>query len=217
MEMDLDELKRAAMTSEYIWAFGNDVLYRLCREHPKHEAQDVVVAKIWLIGRSYAAAIERRDPDFDGGIPNDQFYEDVVAPKMIRSKIDKQIDALRRSKAVRRENIAAVLTTHGYLSRLFWGITGKNKRSLASKYLHFHLPDHFYLYDSRAVNGLRMFGRATPSLPARRRGCDNEYTKFALKMLELQEDIERCYGKRLRPRELDRLLLNRVAQSKRGS
>ena len=42
------------------WAFGNEVLYRMCRESPLHEDPDVVVGKVWLIGRSYAAAIERR-------------------------------------------------------------------------------------------------------------------------------------------------------------
>jgi hypothetical protein len=33
---------------------------------------------------------------------------------------------------------------------LFAAITQREKRSLASKYLHFHVPHVFYLYDSRA-------------------------------------------------------------------
>lgn len=215
MGIDMAELKRAISTDDDIWAFGNNILYQLCREHPKHESPKVVVAKIWLIGRSYAAAIERRDLRFDGGIlmPNDKFYKEVVAPQMIRSEIDKRIAALRRSKAVNDKNIAEVIDTHACLTRIFHDFTGKSKRSLASKYLHFHLPEHFYLYDSRAVVGLRMLGRAeSPSRP-RVQGCDAEYMKFALRMLELQEDIERCLGKRLRPRELDKLLLNRVAKA----
>ncbi len=222
MVIDMGQLKRATSTDEDIWAFGNDVLYKLCREHPKHESPNVVVAKIWLIGRSYAAAIERRnrrDHGIDRGTPkdkdmdNDPFYEKIVAPNMIRSEIDMRIGDLRRSKAVRGDNIAEVIDTHGYLTNLFDEFTGKKKRSLASKYLHFHLPDHFYLYDSRAVEGLQMFRRPEPPLCEPPPGCDTQYMKFALRMLDLQEDIERRFGKRLCPLELDRLLLNRVAQS----
>lgn len=42
------------------WEYGNSVLYRMCEEEPEHKEIDVIVGKIWLIGRSYAAAIERR-------------------------------------------------------------------------------------------------------------------------------------------------------------
>ena len=42
------------------WEYGNSVLYRMCKEQPEHKDIDVIVGKIWLIGRSYAAAIERR-------------------------------------------------------------------------------------------------------------------------------------------------------------
>ena len=42
------------------WNVGNKVLYDLCRERPLHTDTQAVLAKIWLIGRAYAAAIERR-------------------------------------------------------------------------------------------------------------------------------------------------------------
>jgi len=42
------------------WKFGNDILYKLCQDFPKHDTSSQIVGKIWLIGRSYAAAIERR-------------------------------------------------------------------------------------------------------------------------------------------------------------
>jgi hypothetical protein len=42
-----------------IWDLGNQVLYSLCQAHPRHDHSDAIVAKVWLIGRSYAAAIER--------------------------------------------------------------------------------------------------------------------------------------------------------------
>ena len=61
------------------WEFGNSILYRMCEENPLHNDADVIVGKIWLIGRSYAAAIERRrNAD---GYQGDDFYFDAVAPK----------------------------------------------------------------------------------------------------------------------------------------
>jgi hypothetical protein len=42
------------------WDLGNSVLYDLCRKHPSHKTADEILAKVWLIGRSYAASIERR-------------------------------------------------------------------------------------------------------------------------------------------------------------
>ena len=62
------------------WEYGNSVLYRMCEEEPEHKQIDVIVGKIWLIGRSYAAAIERRK---NAVVVGDDFYYDVVAPKML--------------------------------------------------------------------------------------------------------------------------------------
>jgi hypothetical protein len=50
-----------ALEAQKIWDLGNDTLYRLCAEHPGHTEDHVIIAKTWLIGRAYAAAVERRD------------------------------------------------------------------------------------------------------------------------------------------------------------
>ena len=41
------------------WDFPNQMLYDLCSNYPSQEDAEQVVAKIWLIGRSYAASVER--------------------------------------------------------------------------------------------------------------------------------------------------------------
>lgn len=210
MEIDLHEIERAISAERVIWRFGNNLLYRLCQEYPRHDKAEIVVAKIWLIGRSYAAAIERRDPRFDGGVPNDSFYENKVAPALIHSKIDKRIDQLRQFDGVRRKSIPAILRTHGYLMGIFKKITGMNKRSLASKYLHFHLPNHFYLYDNRVRRAFRGDRNTKVSMMKSAAGIDMEYMKFCLKVLALQDQIEQQFSKRLSTRELDTLLINRV-------
>lgn len=69
------------------WHFSNEVLYDLCREHPLHTETGVVLAKILLIGRVYAAAIERRKSKNEG---NYDFYISTVAPKIIKSPMDRR-------------------------------------------------------------------------------------------------------------------------------
>ncbi len=58
------------------WDYGNNILYSMCKKAPNHKQIDQIVAKIWLIGRSYSAAIERRKVINQ---ESDSFYVDEVA------------------------------------------------------------------------------------------------------------------------------------------
>ena len=129
------------------WDLSNKVLYDLCSMHPFHSEADAVLAKILMIGRVYAAAIERRKTKGDEE-KNDNFYIDVVAPSLQNSDIDCW---LAEAKAVQPGTTSAFFTlvkVHGLTTALFSEISGMEKRSLASKYLHFHVPKLFYIYDS---------------------------------------------------------------------
>jgi hypothetical protein len=77
---------QAALESESVWDLGNEVLYKLCDDHPGHTANNAIIAKVWLIGRSYAAAIERRREK--GEFSGDEFYVKHVAPCIRSSDID---------------------------------------------------------------------------------------------------------------------------------
>lgn len=66
-----DERVRQAMGTTP-WDLGNQVLYDLCRQYPGHTDEQAVIAKIWLIGRTYAAAIERRWTKSE--LTGDRFY-----------------------------------------------------------------------------------------------------------------------------------------------
>ncbi len=129
--MDIDELAREAIATPE--ALGNKVLYNLCTEHPLHNEADIVGAKIWLIGRAYAAAIERRKKY--RGEPNDDFYKNRVIPTILGSKIDERLDSLNKYTSVTEENIPKILEVHKYLLDIFREISGLEKRSLSSKYL----------------------------------------------------------------------------------
>jgi len=187
------------------WTFSNNLIYDMCLRHFEHKNIDIVMAKVCIIGRVYSASIERRTVKREV-IASDSFYEDNVAPAVKTSDIHKWLNGLKRFNEVSRQTLPIIIETHSKVVDLFRKISGMNKRSLASKYLHFHLPDLFYIYDSRAVDGLR---RILPRFRTKNlfSACDPKYSKFCQKVFWLQQSIEHTFRKRLTPRQLDRLLL----------
>ena len=106
-----------------------------------------------------------------------------------------------------------MIAVHKYLVDVFKKITGQDKRSLAAKYLHFHHPDLFYIYDSYADTAITKLMRGHRSNLSITGDSDIWYRPFALKLLDLQRQIEWRFGKRLTPRQLDRLLLSVAARN----
>lgn len=188
------------------WNLANQVLYDLCSVHPKHINADEIVAKIWLIGRSYAAAIERRKnaKDFVG-----DFYYDEVAPRIIAisDKLDDKIGDLIAYSRISAETLDSTFSLHGFLMGVFHELTGMDKRSLASKYLHFHCPNMFFIYDSRASKAIRRFVRKSKGALEGHILYDMEYADFCIRALELRDYLNSEYHLELTPRELDNLLL----------
>ena len=83
----------------------------------------------------------------------EDFYYEKVAQKLhgtFGSELDTHISNLRLSNNI-EENVHEVLLTHQILTQQLKVITELDKRSLASKYLHFHVPKCFFIYDSRAI------------------------------------------------------------------
>lgn len=187
------------------WEFGNKVLYDLCKKNPLHQDVSVVLAKIWLIGRAYAAAIERRRYKED---QNDNFYIQTVAPCIISSGIDGWIQNTAQFSRITDKSLDTILLTHHAVTDLFKEISGLEKRSLASKYLHFHLPNLFYIYDTRAVEAMRFLTPLIGRVRSRNGEYDNEYRKFSEKCLRLQMHIKYTFKVSLTPRQIDNLLLH---------
>lgn len=210
----LDLYKHFATTKKKDWEFGNSVLYKMCKENPKHNDSNVVVGKIWLIGRSYAAAIERRK---DGRKTGD-FYHDVVAPEMekISKELDKRIKELSRSAS---EDCINLLCTHKFLTKTFNKISHLEKRSLASKYLHFHCPEKVFIYDSRASDAIhKLVDRPNRSIlkKLKPKDYDNSYASFVCSILELKKFLETKLKKNLSPRDIDNFLLSDTVKKYRG-
>ena len=97
------------------------------------------------------------------------------------------------------------MKVHGYTTDLFYGISGLEKRALASKYLHFHVPSLFYIYDSRAAEAIREFSSDLPRL-SRSGAGDDGYRKFA-ERCHISVTCARRFSLDLLPRHVDNLLL----------
>ena len=189
------------------WDLGNNVLYDLCEKEREHKDEGAIFAKIWLIGRAYAAAIERRRTKEENKENNHEYYKKAIK-KIKESEIDKWISELSDFKGSEKERFSQIVSTHRKVQDLFEEISGLKKRSLASKYLHFHLPDYFYIYDSRAESAMKKF---TPILEKKSRpsvkDSDPPYYKFVGHCLDLQAFIEKnIENAPLTPRQIDRIL-----------
>lgn len=194
-----------------IWQFSHDILYDLCRNNSAHTDSGVVIGKTWLIGRSYAAALERNNKPihYDG-----DFYQAVVAPlfEEIGTELDEKLNKLRTYAAIEKSNVEEILAVHHWLVEKIEICTHTRKRSFVSKYLHFHLPQLFYIYDSRADGASSRL--VVPQNSRQFVDSDPEYGRFVQKVLALSDYLNKTFGVTLSPREMDDFLLSICENSK---
>lgn len=123
------------------------------------------------------------------------------------SEIDSWIDRARRHVPPHMDSWSTLISVHHETTRLFERISGEQKRSLASKYLHFHVPQLFFIYDTRAKTALSRLGVTAGRSRKSRDPADEEYRRFSKCCLLLQQDVLNKHGFHLNPRQLDNLLL----------
>lgn len=190
-----------------VWDFGNDILYQLCRENFSHQEDEVIIAKTLFIGRIYAAAIERRKKFND--IPNDNFYVEKIVPIFKNSEIDSKLNRIKEF-SLSNESLIEVLEIHKYLVDELKTISDLEKRSFVSKYLHFHLPELYFIYDSRASNAISKKGINVPKdykYKLKDKNVDNEYALFFIKCFLLRESIKEETSLLISPRQIDNILI----------
>jgi len=186
--------------SEYnIEELGNEVLYDMCEKYKSHTVREQIYSKLWLIGRSYSAALERNKSEEK---TEDIFRKTIDELIKIGSCIDDKIQKLQ--PIVDDDTMYAALDVHKDIVDVFSKTTKMEKRSLASKYLHFHRRDVFYIYDGYANSSLMDCVKG--SVFANNK-YDSTYFKFCIKALALKTGIREKYGKDLSPRETDNLLI----------
>lgn len=130
---------------------------------------------------------------------------------MRRAKIDDWLAPLATYSGATMENCPQIIAVHKKLTDLFYMITGLEKRSLASKYLHFHFPRLFYIYDSQAANSIRKVIERVDGGELENLGeHDEAYAKFFLRCLALVKRVDDEFGINLSPRQLDNYLLRGI-------
>ena len=117
----------------------------------------------------------------------------IVGPKIKNGNIDQWIETLVKFKYPTSDNIEEILVAHGKLLKLFKRITGMEKRSLASKYLHFHKPDLFFIFDSRAMKSIRKLVPPQKRTLIKNKDVDLEYADFCRRCLKLRDEIEKRF------------------------
>ncbi len=185
---------------ESFYSYGNEVLYQMCSEKPLHEDIGVIVSKLWLIGRAYAATIERKS--------GASFKIEEAAEIIKNSDIDKSLLVMKGINRLDESNLDLSLDAHSRLTAVLKKATGIEKRSLASKYLHFHMPNGFFIYDSIANTKVRKILKPIKPRFDISKSHDDDYESFALRCLYYRDNIyEPRHGFSATPRQIDMSLL----------
>jgi hypothetical protein len=189
------------------WDLGNKVLYTLCKSNFTHTDNQSRIAKFWLIGRTYSVAVERRK-NKSKKETNESFYTNKLVSSIHWKILDNRLLRLLKTRTLDKQNYSKVFELHKYLMDELYRITLLHKRSLSSKYLHFHLPNLFYIYDKRASDAISLL-RVKPSKKYEELKplADTQYFNYVVKCIELTAFINAKYKIKLTPRQLDNLLL----------
>lgn len=195
------------------WDFGNNLLYMLCALHPSHTENSVIMAKTNIIGRVYAVQLERKSRNAES---SEKFYEKIVTDVFKNPSIDIGIKKLVEMNCSLHDNesIIELLKIHKILQNIIEDSSiGLKRRSFCSKYLHFHLPNLFFIYDSRAVEAINELKMKTYEVHDDIRRLDKttvdkEYASFFCKCLILKKILEEKSGRIVTPRTIDNILLD---------
>jgi hypothetical protein len=178
-------------------------------------SSSVIIAKTMFIGRIYAAAIERRQKTVSNAPAGDEFYKKVIVDTFKNKGLDSLLSKL---KNIDNNSIQLILEVHKNLIDYLVEITYLYKRSFVSKYLHFHFPDLFFLYDSRALKAIRMLKIKLPEQYSQfiknenNENVDREYANFYCKCHCLQGFLKDKYKlppESMTPRIIDNMLISR--------
>lgn len=167
-------------------------LYELCFLHRQHFQDDIVADKMRLIARLYA----------ERGMAIQGFSPEAAAHRLGRSGIDRLFSTLATAEQL---DSAVLLETHKRVMDVFSGLNEDDARSLASKYLHYHFPELFFIQDARVENAAYQLGEGACGFLALAE-FDPGYGRFYACCRKLVEHLLPVAGRRLTPRELDQVL-----------
>lgn len=170
------------------WQLVDEILYCLCRQHPRHNSRRSVYAKVAAIGRTYSTGIERKVPT--RGTPGSSLAQVVDFFLAHDAEIDQWIVHLKKiSEPLTTLGIRKILLIHGLLVNLLLSLTRDKQsvRSFVCKYLHFH-NSAVPIYDNIAAGRLRglVLLRPIKGFQVRRvRHADPEYADYVRRFTHL--------------------------------
>lgn len=184
-----DAYSRAVADYDRTWRLTDEVLYRLCRDHPGHTDSEDVHAKLLIIGRSYATGIERKIPS--EGTPGSsvaQLARHLLANGAALEDIFTELGLI--DEPLTSEKLRQIIGLHGRMVNLIRPIVRKQQstRSFVSKYMHFHCPA-VPIYDSYVSGVLPKLFRWQKNfmlfpLPP---GADEDYAWYVLRFWQLHQ------------------------------
>ncbi|WP_027907683.1 hypothetical protein [Pseudomonas taiwanensis] len=187
---------------------ANRMLYQFVRDNPSNTDPAQIASKALIIGRSLAASAERRAVK-DGPIPSGSFYH-ALADTISKSMVEELLQLLPEDSAISRSSITEVVKVHARLCEAVTSLTGRDCSSFASKYLHFHRPNHFPMMDSRAREALKWVAQEEEWVFAfTTAGSAKNYRQYVSIYLDAKDLFEGELRKPLSLRQMDNILLNR--------
>ncbi|WP_312151795.1 hypothetical protein [Pseudomonas sp.] len=187
---------------------ANRMLYQFVRDNPSNTDVGQIASKMLIIGRSLAASVERRRVRGEQ-MSTASFYH-KVAGLISGSMVDELLQLLPEDEAISNSVITDVVRVHAHLCEVITSVTGLDCSSFASKYLHFHRPNHFPMMDSRAREALSWVADEEEWVFAftTARSAKN-YRDYVNIYLDAKRLFEVDLGRPLSLRQMDNILLNR--------
>ena len=123
---------------------------------------------------------------------NKDIHEVIAAGIAKSNELDGWLASINDVKHVDMDNLGRVLAIHRQFIELLKKLTGgerATRRSFASKYLHFHNPNAFFIFDTRAESEIRCRCKELPrstkvkssQLPLSRSKYDGDCADFVLR------------------------------------
>lgn len=140
-EFSTTDYERATQDYLRTWKIIDEVLYRLCGDHPKHTDHLSVTAKVVIIGRTYATGIERHVST--KGKQGSSIGQVVELFFTRGTDIDQWLGSLEQiAEPLTISSIEKILYVHQLILNVSSSLTkdGEAARSFVSKYMHFHNP-----------------------------------------------------------------------------
>lgn len=167
-------------------------LYELCFLHRHHFQDEIVTDKLRMIIRLCA----------EHGLNVPDFSPEFAAHRLGRSGVDRWFAGLTTAEHL---DSTLVFELHKRVMEVFSDLPETQARSLASKYLHYHFPELFFLFDSRVEAAARALTDGDCGYFARAEH-DPAYGRYFACCRKLTDRIAPMVGRHLSPRELDRVL-----------